>query len=188
MPTYVLQPHPATPAAAARAFSLEATLIVDATGWHLRYTLRGDWARLRLPTPRATPGRAEGLWRHTCFELFRGTTATPAYEEFNFSPSGAWASYRFLRERVPAPAGHGAIPGACRSQGPTPQELVLHARLPAPAASANVLIGLSAVLEADDGSLSYWALRHSRPQPDFHARAGWVQPAALSLSTKELNP
>jgi hypothetical protein len=30
------------------------------------------------------------------------------------------------------------------------------------------LIGLSAVVEATDGSLSYWALAHAPGRPDFH--------------------
>ena len=29
-------------------------------------------------------------------------------------------------------------------------------------------LGLSAVIEATDGSLSYWALRHPPGKPDFH--------------------
>ena len=31
-----------------------------------------------------------------------------------------------------------------------------------------VRIGLSAVIEEADGSLSYWALRHAPGKPDFH--------------------
>ena len=33
---------------------------------------------------------------------------------------------------------------------------------------------MSAVIETDDGRLSYWALAHPAPQPDFHHRAGWT--------------
>lgn len=48
----------------------------------------------------------------------------------------------------------------------TPREL-----LPA----GNMLdIGLSAVIEAQDGSKTYWALAHLAQQPDFHLRASFT--------------
>jgi len=34
--------------------------------------------------------------------------------------------------------------------------------------TATLRLGLSAVLEAHDGTRSYWALRHPPGQPDFH--------------------
>jgi hypothetical protein len=33
-------------------------------------------------------------------------------------------------------------------------------------------VGLTAVVEARDGSLSYWALAHPPGKPDFHSAAG----------------
>ncbi|MND06273.1 hypothetical protein D3C83_275510 [compost metagenome] len=33
-----------------------------------------------------------------------------------------------------------------------------------------LLVGLAAVIEAADGALSYWALRHAPAKPDFHHR------------------
>lgn len=42
------------------------------------------------------------------------------------------------------------------------------------AAGARWALGLSAVIEQSDGALSYWALAHPRPQPDFHHRGGWA--------------
>ena len=38
----------------------------------------------------------------------------------------------------------------------------------------SLLINLTAVLEEQDGSLSYWALQHSDIYPDFHNRAGFI--------------
>jgi hypothetical protein len=37
-----------------------------------------------------------------------------------------------------------------------------------PAGEADWEVGLSAVIEAADGALSYWALRHPAGRPDFH--------------------
>jgi len=35
-------------------------------------------------------------------------------------------------------------------------------------------LGQAAVLEASDGRLGHWALRHVGEQPDFHGAAGFV--------------
>jgi hypothetical protein len=35
-------------------------------------------------------------------------------------------------------------------------------------------LGLSAVIEAADGSKSYWALAHCATQPDFHLRQSFT--------------
>ncbi len=40
--------------------------------------------------------------------------------------------------------------------------------------TADTLIGLSAVLEHSTGIKTYWAIRHPKPTPDFHAKEGWV--------------
>jgi hypothetical protein len=60
----------------------------------LNYRLTGDLGALRLPEP-APPLRADGLWKHSCFEAFIGHGGSGEYCEFNFSPSGAWAAYQF---------------------------------------------------------------------------------------------
>jgi hypothetical protein len=41
-------------------------------------------------------------------------------------------------------------------------------RLPAIQPGTLLRIGLSAVIEANDGTLSYWALNHPAAKPDFH--------------------
>jgi len=33
---------------------------------------------------------------------------------------------------------------------------------------------LTAVIETQDGNLSYWALHHPAERPDFHRNAGWT--------------
>jgi hypothetical protein len=55
------------------------------------------------------------------------------------------------------------------------------ALLPPGPADAPLRIGLSAVIEDRDGSLSYWALRHPHGKPDFH------HPDAFALELKEEN-
>ena len=165
-----LQPHPATPCDAVDW--LTAALSHDAAaGWKLRYTLNGDLARLRIPAPAARPAATDGLWRRTCFECFVASGHGTAYREFNFSPSGDWAAYAFRAERVrdaacePLPAPRIACVHDART-------LTLDAWLPGLLPGGP--LGLAAVIEAQDGGLSYWALHHPAPRPDFHHRGGWT--------------
>jgi len=46
--------------------------------------------------------------------------------------------------------------------------------------SGKMRLGLSAVIEAADGGLSYWALRHPPGKPDFH------RPEAFALELDEV--
>lgn len=154
----------------------------------LSYTLSGpDLAQLHMPA-NMPPGPAHGLWQHTCFEAFVAAPNGAAYHEYNFSPSGQWARYRFSAERVrdgvaelAAPAY--SLPVDC---SPDEQRMCLQVELPLadlpdlpdPSSSFDPVVGwwlgLSAVLEHADGRLSYWALHHPRAQPDFHHPAGRV--------------
>ena len=56
----------------------------------LRYLVSGDIGGLSL-LPVTAPARADGLWRHTCFEAFLRAGPGEAYHEFNFAPSRRWA-------------------------------------------------------------------------------------------------
>ncbi|MDP2263585.1 MAG: DOMON-like domain-containing protein [Hydrogenophaga sp.] len=150
----------------------------------LRYELQGDLARLRVPAP-SSEEVADGLWQHTCFEAFVMPTQAGSYQEFNFSPSGQWASYRFRAERVRDLAAEVSQQLGTRTQRPQLRlehqgdRLVLHATLARealPGASPDGLLrlGLSAVVEDSAGQLSYWALHHPAARPDFHHPGSFV--------------
>src|SRR5262245_48952326 len=86
-----LTPHPSSPTEALH----DLHVIVD---WRerltLRYELRGNMDVLRIPVQ--APGeRTDEPWHHTCCELFLAVPGVPGYCEFNFSPGGPWAAYRF---------------------------------------------------------------------------------------------
>lgn len=136
------------------------------------FELQGDPAALRVPAP-LTPAPADGLWAHTCFEVFLGVPGEDGYREFNFSPSGQWAVYEFSRyrerERVLDVAPQ--IRCTARDDG-----LTLEAELPAAALppAATLQVGLAAVIERSDGELEYWAVHHPAERPDFHHRNGFV--------------
>jgi hypothetical protein len=162
-----LRAHPSTPAPGLAMLEFELQRADDG-GLQLRYRLRGDLGALVLPVPSA-PCRKDGLWQHSCFELFVCAAGQDAYTEFNFAPSGAWALYRFRAYRQPEPMA-ADVPAPAISVQRDAQLYELSARLdPATLPAAAVLqLGVSAVIEAADGGLSYWALTHPADRPDFH--------------------
>ena len=177
-PTLRLQlaPHPSTPCRAVHSLAVDVGRTA-AGALRLVYRLSGDVAALRLPPASAQPQPSDGLWRHSCFEAFIGPASATAYREFNFSPSGDWAVYDFAQERVRADAPHApaALTLSFSQQADALTLTAVTPHLPTPwDESADTLLGLSAVIESADGQLSYWALAHPRPQPDFHTRAGWT--------------
>lgn len=181
--------HPAAPCAT--ALQLRVVLAPDVTGWRLQYTLTGDLSAVAIPEP-LPPGPADGLWQHTCFEAFVGMASSEAYREFNFSPSGQWAAYRFSTERVRDPAAESTATPPAITFEHTASALTLQvwlppALLPTPEHNASLVIGLNAVVETRDGPLSYWALHHPRAErPDFHHAGGWthrLHPAPSALQS-----
>lgn len=89
--------HPATPAPVVS--TIEARALFRSDGFlELAFRLRGDMARLLIPTLPTEDRKL--LWEHTCFEAFVASVSDTAYREFNFSPSGQWASYAFSDYRL----------------------------------------------------------------------------------------
>jgi hypothetical protein len=166
----MLKLHPESRCAAVTAIAVEATrpragLLV------LRYVLTGSVSDLKLPAPTA-PTRADELWRHTCFEAFVGAADRDAYLEFNLAPSSQWAAYQFTGYRQGmAPLEEFDAPGVEMTS--TGQGLELRGalnleRVAELATNAPWRLGLSAVIEAADGAVSYWALAHPPGRADFH--------------------
>jgi hypothetical protein len=152
----VLECHPAAPCAALRGIEVTVT-----AGLKVSFRLQGDIGRLRIPAPR-TPRAAERLWQHTCCEVFIARKGAAAYREFNLSPSGEWAAYAFTRYREGAPL---LIPDPRIVVRRTSGQLEMEGTVPL---NQETQIGLCAVIEDLDGTLSYWALRHAPGKPDFH--------------------
>lgn len=173
-----LYPHPAVPAMPVEA--LTVTLSRNPAGdLRLAYHLACAPSALRIPAPLAAPGFADGLWQHTCCEVFvAGEGET--YREFNFAPSGEWAAYAFVtyRQRLAwAPPAAPRLHTVCDADGLTLSAEIPHILLPAKIHGC----GLSAVIEAADGRLAYWALAHPGERPDFHRRASFtLRPEELS--------
>lgn len=162
--------HPQTAAGGTDAIEVVVTYAAN-DRLALSFVLQGDLDSLQVPTEKPCR-RMDELWRHTCFEAFLMPGDGPGYREYNFSPSGEWASYMFhdyrqVHDQQASESVYEPTPVIRARRGA--QSLTLEAELPLLAVSTRSLrLGLSAVIEAADGSLCYWALRHPPGKPDFH--------------------
>ena len=148
-----------------------------APGWWLHFRIDGPIDALSIPAPQV-PVAVDGLWRHTCLEAFVQDGEGSGYREFNLSPSGQWAVYRFATERQRCAGDSAPAIGPDIIVERRPDALSVRAWIPRdllPAVPGRV--GLTAVLETTDGRLSYWALQHPHAdRPDFHHPAGRALP------------
>jgi hypothetical protein len=173
-----LVPHPASPDSGVRRIAVTAGFADAGRALEIRYRLEGAFDRVRFPS-QAGALRADGLWQHTALEAFLRADASGSYYEFNFSPSGAWAAYRFSARRegrespdLPAPRiGFSAGERACEMKAS-----IAVAGLSGLADASVVHAGLAAVIEDTDGRLAHWALAHRAAEPDFHDPATFTLP------------
>jgi len=136
----------------------------------LAFRLDGRADGIRVPRP-APASRTDGLWQHTCFEAFVRAASGPSYYEFNFAPSTEWAAYRFDSYRNgmgAAEIGAPAIEGRSNPDSYTLQASLELDRLPDLSREASWRLALSALIEDQNGRMSYWALAHPPGKPDFH--------------------
>ena len=145
-------------------------------GLNIRYRL--PRFGLRLPqrrSPPDLPARVDGLWRHSCAELFVGVPGNAAYREFNFSADGCWAAYDFVDYRIAA-ARLPQIVAPKISSAVVDDGFCIDVELEASALpdSDEAQFSATVVLESEDGHLSYWAAFHPCAKPDFHHRDGFV--------------
>jgi hypothetical protein len=174
----------------------------------LRYVLIGNYRKVRLKL--RGQDRGEELWRHTCFEAFVRVGSEESYLEYNLAPTGDWAAYRFERYRegmVPAKEVASSIVDSQRRTEPLGRDrraLLKQAgfdtlerfepsffSLKAELSFSNAMglavaepwhVGLSTIVEENNGRISYWALAHPPGKPDFH------DPACFALELPAARP
>lgn len=166
-----LHPHPDTPCPAIARIDAVA-MRLPAGALDLRFRIHGAIDAIAVAPPDAASPRVDGLWRTSCVEAFVAA-AGGGYVELNLAPSTAWQAYVFTDYR----AGRETPPFV-----PPRIDVMRHRdRLDIAArvdlggmhvlpAAADWNVGLAAVIESADGTLSYWALAHPRGRPDFHDR------------------
>jgi hypothetical protein len=163
-----LHRHPESPCKSVSRLDVEV-LRLEGSQLLLRYRLEGRIEQIALP-PEEAPNRKDGLWRHTCFEMF--LRRADGYCEFNFSPSTAWAAYAFdgYREGM-RPL---AIDAPSIAEHRTKNELRLDVITTIPESQGALQLALTAVIEEADGTISYWALNNAPGKPDFHHPDGFA--------------
>jgi hypothetical protein len=140
----------------------------------LAYAVRGAVGALYVPPP-SEPVRTNDLWKRTCFEAFVLAGPSDAYVEFNLAPSGRWATYHFDRYREGMRDAVDVVPSPLQVRADLAAlELATSARLADLAAAPVWRLGLTAVIEEANDAVSYWALAHPSPEPDFHNASSFV--------------
>ena len=173
-----LAPHPDFPPGV--DLRVEARVLRSLNTLGVRYAVSGAIATLTIP-PIEASARADELWRHTCFEAFFGGSGCETYYEFNFSPSTAWAAYRFDRYRAGMTNAPISTPRINIVAAPASFELNVELNLgEIMLPGDDWRLGLSAVLEESSGAKSYWALRHAAGKPDFHHRDAFAYEIAAA--------
>lgn len=172
MVTGILNPHLNSPCDAIESLAAQ----VDRSAPDkliLRFRVDGDIDRLLIPASAAS-NRRDGLWKHTCFELFLKAGSGAAYYEFNFAPSGEWAAYRFDGYRSGMTNTQMQDAPAISSRRSADRfELDVDLSLP-PGVTTGDALALCAVIEDRTQRISYWAVAHAPLKPDFHHDNGFV--------------
>ncbi len=171
-----LLPHTRNPGAALDV-RIAAAVERTARGFDFQFELAGQLGDIAWPEP-AGAGRADRLWQHTCFEAFCAAPGASAYYEFNFSPSGSYAVYRFggYRERLADPELATPPTISRREAGAL---LIIDVGLDATGLprlrpTAPLEVALAAVIEGRDARVHHYALGHPGEQADFHDRRGFL--------------
>ncbi len=133
----------------------------------LRYCMVGALDALEIASP-VTAERIDGLWKSTCFELFIGDFEDAHYLEYNFSPSGQWAAYRFSGYRAGMSELETHAPIISIEQFDDSLTLIATIMLPHAWQERDLRAGVSAVIATKSGDISYWAAAHPTGKPDFH--------------------
>ncbi len=171
--------HPDTANNVTKALYIGVKALYENDELILHYDLVGTLGDLLIPEAQIAT-EAKDLWKHTCFEAFIAVVDDEThtrYHEFNFSPSGHWAAYGFTnyRQRKPWQASNRPVSRFSQSSDQLSLDVIIKtADLPVKAPHQPYRLGLSAVLETNEGELSYWALCHPGGSPDFHHRRGFT--------------
>lgn len=141
----------------------------------IEYKLEGALDYINLPRTSQVPMRCHELWRQTCFELFFGIKGDPSYWEVNLSPSGCWNVYHLTDYRTGMREE--------KSLGQPTFRVVSDGEFWSLFCTidlkgfiddcSDLEVGVCAVLQTTDGSISYWAIDHPGTVPDFHNRGSF---------------
>lgn len=171
----LFQLRPFTTCSIAENLSISGSLTRRPGEVLIEYKVEGALGRISWPKNSRVIGRCHELWRQTCFELFFTKKGEAAYWEVNFGLNDRWNVYRFtdyragMREErsVGKPLCRVVMEGDLLSLSCTLKfdDLIED--------SADLEVGVSTVIQAIDGGISYWAIDHCDSKPDFHNRTSF---------------
>ncbi len=171
--SYHLEPFPG---GLSPGIAIAGRIAGDFTALTVEYELGGDLGEVVLEGTGEVPARRRGLWEGTCLELFLAPGDSPVYWEFNLSSAGHWNVYRFsdYRQEMREEEAFRTLPFKFHRK---PGSLVLSMEIdlagiihnPQPLDAA-----VCAVVKHRGGAMSYWALTHCGPRPDFHRRESFI--------------
>ncbi|HOV87163.1 MAG TPA: DOMON-like domain-containing protein [Syntrophobacteraceae bacterium] len=141
-----------------------------------RSTLSGLPADAVIPEAADRAVRKHHLWEETCFELFLARKGSTPYWEFNLSAAGHWNAYRFsdYRQGMQEEETFGTLPFEVqRTVRSVTVTLEIELDFMHPGDHA-IEAGVAAVVRHGGGTMTYWALTHCGPQPDFHRRESFL--------------
>jgi hypothetical protein len=151
--------------------SVEVEVVMGNEAVLLRYAVEPA-GTLLLPTHGRE--RRDNLWQGTCFELFVNPDSR-GYVEFNFAPLMAWNAYSFVDWRMGRrPYQPDVEPRIQDSRTDSrkenlPDRYELDAIIGADLLTLGPAgVSLAAIIQEEDGTMSYWALAHPPGEPNFH--------------------
>jgi hypothetical protein len=145
----------------------------------LTYSAGGALDKIFWPASlSSTPQRRDEHWKHTCFEAFVKPIKPEGQEEYweiNLSPTGDWNVYRFTsyRNGMTKEESVQTLQPTFTKQG-NQWHLSCALWVPAWSEAKELEIGLTSVIEETSGEISYWAIHHAGPQPDFHLAKSFI--------------
>jgi hypothetical protein len=159
-------------------FEVEAEIYIDGPeSGLLEFRITGPLDQLIFPDPTLVESRRDELWKATCLEAFFtvGTTPQDSYLELNCAPNGDWNAYELSSYRQGMVASENTKLRLIHREG-TAEEVLFRIRLDSPLLKQMKWASLTVVLQHQDRSVSYWALKHSRTKPDFHDKDTFIAP------------
>ena len=174
MSILILQPFATD--TAPKGVSITANVSRNANMLAVQFSLADLQSSVMIQPCATAPARRDNLWQATCFEFFLSQKNSPAYWEFNLSPSGDWNIYHFnaYRQGLREEKAFSVLPFSVE-QSANYLALSLSIDLsPIVASEKSVDLGITAVIQTKRGDISYWALNHCGDKPDFHLRESFL--------------
>jgi len=174
MNRYTLKPFQAPPS----PFTVQVDSLVLDNELTINFTLVGNIASLNLPAPKETTHRVEGLFHHTCLEIFLKRESR--YIEYNFAFSGDWCIFLFdgyrksISPDITLDSSFFSVKHISNSNSEANFNVRIYLSKLGILGTGETRLGISSIIEHPQCQLSYWALTHVGEKPDFHNEQSFI--------------